>query len=330
MNTSQQVLINLLSRSIGGNNSAYTSSEKTKWDKVYTEALAQDVQTLIYDYIINLPQGNVPKKILEKWQESIEQWEYVHKMQIQDLKELFITLMENKLPVITLTNIVHGYVYPNPGNRLINHVDLLIHCSDIEKSEELLTPLGYTKMKYRLRNSNVFIRPNHTTFELHWSLFQSSRIRKAEDFQNSLWQNTTPINLSSIPIPCLSPEYGLLYLFFHLKNLGWISLTNLCDLVIYLKCNNESIDWKLFFTKVDTYELRQFVRDIFTLCKNIFDVYVPEFYESFSIFSLLHRKLLFDRLFSYNSEYASMRQDSTSGLQKIELLLGLNYRVSIR
>jgi len=142
-------------------------------------------------------------------------------------------------------------IYTHIPVRPMVDIDLLVKERDIEKSQELLSSLGYKKRLDGLKEDYWRKKQCHIAFhrqgdnpfiaELHWSLDFK---RKNRDILPELWNRAREIKASGQGIKLLSPEDTLFSLALHQRRMGKaLCLKNTYDAVLLLNKYCSSFDW---------------------------------------------------------------------------------------
>ncbi|MBL7068585.1 MAG: nucleotidyltransferase family protein [Candidatus Omnitrophica bacterium] len=142
-------------------------------------------------------------------------------------------------------------IYADSSLRPMTDIDILTHEKDVQRSETILTRLGYKEEFLGLKEQYWKERQYHITFfkdkragfpvmlELHWAL----DYKRQRDVSLPLWSRLRESKVNGQRLRLLSPEDALFSLALHNRRFGKaLCLKNVVDLVMLLK-KYEAFDW---------------------------------------------------------------------------------------
>lgn len=278
MDQTQKNIISILSSSIRGEKVDHLNIDNINWLDVFEEAEAHNITALLYPTLKYLSQYHtIDKNLVSKWIRrsllcGIQQIKHIKQM-----SKVFENFREANIPVIALKGLVVREYYPHPEFRSMSDADILVHRADVKKAEKVLMNLGYYKSS-SIEIHSTFDHKNHLSIDLHWTLVNELHIKTVSDFDKTLWTNTRTVTMNGLPVLALSLEYELLHLILHMAShmmKSGFGLRQLCDVVVFVEKEKENIDWNLFFEKAKTYKIEKLVMTIFILCKELFNMGLP-------------------------------------------------------
>ncbi len=148
------------------------------------------------------------------------------------------------LPVIVLKGAyLANCVYPDPAERVMVDIDLLVHPSDLPAMQSIMTTLGYMADE-NAANNIIHISYHHAEkkhVEIHYGLWRNMPLQVLDDF----WKRATPFQLEDRPALALAPTDAFLYLAMHAAyhHLLWRSLRSLLDLVLLTRTTWRPDSW---------------------------------------------------------------------------------------
>lgn len=165
---------------------------------------------------------------------------------IKLLDEHSIRALAIKGPV--LSQIIHGDI----TQRQFSDVDILVKKSDMYRSLELLTSIGYMS-EYPiafLKNSTLLSvgkdfptthTKNNVLIEFHWKLFLDRHIKKSNI---NLFSDSNYISkINNISVETLELGALLLYLLLHGSKHYWERIEWIVDIDRLIRLHGEAIDW---------------------------------------------------------------------------------------
>lgn len=280
MNENQQMLINLLSTAVNLNKTEIAKNENIDWNYIYEEAKVHQIHTIIYPLISELINECSPdEKLINTWKKGTLKMGALQAQNIEQVKYALDSFYRSGIKTVILKGLVLRELYPYPDLRTMSDADLLIHKEDLKKAKRILLDLGYSEGDASSRHIE-FCHKSHLTIELHWAI-NDNYSKGARYFQSNLWDNVAPINFADIPVLSLNSEYQLIYLLLHLLEhtlyLGF-GLRQLCDVALFIRSVEKTIDWDIFDNIVKQCKLDKFTKIIFSICEQFFTLDIPNMY----------------------------------------------------
>lgn len=334
MDTNQQILATLLSQSI---HNQYTKKIKDiNLENIFQEAVFHEVQTLLYPLIKNLYATDITNlKIFTEWGNMAIIGGISQIQAMNEIRKVLSAFNNLGIQVIILKGLVLKRLYPRPELRSMCDADILIHKADVNEAKQLLLSLGYIEYS----SNSIHIHFHHENFlpiELHWALINEDHIKTAKDFEDRVWENIVPINFSGAKAFALSSENQLLHLCLHMGThiiKSGFGLRQLCDLVLVVEAEKNTIDWRSFYERSKINGIYTFVVAIFTVCNQLFDMELPN-NEYFSfVEDSYFINILINDIFSGgvlgNKDISRINSNSILGAQNHQHPNNLNYNFII-
>lgn len=243
-----------------------------EWNDIYAISKEQTVTGIMLDAISKLHETQrPPKRLLLQW---IAAQKFIEKKNISMNKELVSIVNRLKQQEITtylLKGQGIGKLYPHPTHRICGDIDLLFNENDFEKAVSIFTEWG----------CNITDEPDasHAETEYHGILLELHR-RSATFFTKRLQRRYNEIIVSIVKsqkeyvtidgenIEVLPPMANALQLMSHMLRhilMSGLGLRQVCDWVLFLHRNSESIDSKLFVTYMKELQLFKMYKAILVI-----------------------------------------------------------------
>lgn len=283
MNTTQKVLVTLLSEAIRGNEISTINIIDINWKEVYEEASAHAILPLIYPIVKKLEKTcKIDNMLISQWRKITINSLIYQTQHINHMIFVFKAFEKANVPVIALKGLIVRELYPCPESRTMSDSDLLIKKEDLESAEKVLTALGYYKIK-SIRHESCFVHDSAFAIDLHWFLINKDNLKNTDSFEETIWQNVKSYDFHGVNILALSKEYELMHLFFHIAShiiSSGFGIRLLCDIVVYVEHEKNNIDWNLIYNLGKACKLNKLISTILNLCHDLFCLDIPNTYRS--------------------------------------------------
>lgn len=245
------------------------------WNEIYILAVRHQLVSLIYSAIVKLNKlGIGPKKeIMTKWKNAAAKSLIDEELSIKKLEKVLEDLATTKTPIVLLKGLIIRNYYPMPQMRTMGDADIFIDNKHMETVRNLLLKFGYKNVASDFKHS-MFTSEGLLDIEVHTSLVKQQYKHKTLKWEDTIWNGICPIKKYNSQLYCLSLEDHLIYLCLHMANhlmSAGFGLRQLCDLVLYVKANDASINWVSFNKKIDMIGIVKFVNVLFTICNKLFN-----------------------------------------------------------
>ncbi len=161
----------------------------------------------------------------------------------------------HQIPVIALKGLaLLGRVYPQPGQRPMYDVDLLVYTHDLVRAEKVLEASGYNFSDEGLGLTPAFqrefmgetvYRKGSMVVELHQHLVAMSWFRHTTRLDlKGLWERALPPDVNGAPALRLCPEDEVLHLCYHTAiHHGLTHSHGYRDILGVLRLEQDRFDW---------------------------------------------------------------------------------------
>ena len=297
MNKTQQSVVYFLKNIIDGKKVSLDKNTHINWEALMDEIRAHNIEGLIYSCINNDSFNNIDNELLDNWKRNTFMsiaYQLKHINEVSSVLDLF---NNNNIPVIVLKGLVIRDLYPRPELRTMCDADILVHKEDLDKVRELLLSIGYTETKSACIHLNFFKGSSH--IEVHWVVTKEDYFEEIPTLEESIWKNAIEVNVGNSKALSMGNEdlamHLCLHMAAHLMDRGF-GIRQVVDLVLLVKEKNNEINWDLFLDKVRLCGIETFVKAIFAVSNELFDLEIPKQLES-SIDKKIIKKLI-DDIFS--------------------------------
>ena len=302
MDNTQRQFIEILSDGIRGA-SAEKYYENVDWDEVLELANKHKVEGIIY---LALRKGSLASKIGNDRLNILKKKAAItgigQSRHISGLSEVLAKINEREIPVIVLKGLVVREFYPQPDQRSMSDADILVHKDDVETVKQILIDMGYVFLEdHKASHHIALVHHKYPVVEVHWHLFKRDGFsNELEHYERLIWKRAIDINVGKQSALSLAYDDLALHLCMHmaahLAATGF-GVRQLCDLVLLVEKKGNEIDWNSFIMKARMYGFEKFSLIMFLLCKELFNMEVPEGIDIKSVSNKKYVAALIDEIF---------------------------------
>lgn len=278
MNKVNKALIKILTTSIGCQPSSVVDIEADEWRKLYDEAVAHQIQSIIFSEAYKYGASVSP--------ELFRVWKNTTIVQVLQYSEYFavigdiLSAFENAgIPVMVLKGLHYRYLYNDPDMRTMGDIDILVSRQSLNTAVGIIQSFGYAKVKDDDPKHIQLVHKNYIPIELHFSLFTEAKRKIAVSFNKEIWESSYHFEKDGLRFLIPSQENQLLYCCIHMTNhfgKGGFGLRQLADFYLLARNYSDTIDWGLLLRKADLYGIKKFTEIMLVVCNMIFQLSVPE------------------------------------------------------
>lgn len=197
----------------------------------------------------------------------------------QQMLQLAARLDENGIDCILFKGFVVRAYYPVPELRTFGDVDIIIHKEDRQKSDALMTELGFERQgdwepSYAYRKGAEY-------YELHSRVIGFDVSDKADyvGYFGKIWDHVQPARVVELAHAWeLKPEFHFLYLLTHIAkhiSRSGAGVRMYLDLAFFIKHFGASLDWGWVVRELETLCLADFANVALTAVEQWFGVACP-------------------------------------------------------
>jgi len=232
------------------------------WEDVYKEAAIHNVDTLIFQSIMNLPLDIQPdNEILNKWKNTTIIRVLMNENLMQEQTNLLKYFKEEGIDSVILKGTSVSCYYPSPEFRPLGDIDILIKKEDFEATTNLLYKNGYVYDGGH--DFHVVMRKTGVSVELHneVSRYPENEIGKLlSNRLKNIIENARQYRMNKIKFPGPSPFDNAMVLLLHMQrhlNKG-IGLRQLCDWIMFVNSNSQPELWNELLPFLEKTGLKRF------------------------------------------------------------------------
>ncbi len=168
-------------------------------------------------------------------------------------KDVLSVLAAEKIPAIVLKgNAIARDIYKNENSRSSCDIDVLIHFSNIEHADAILSNTGYSRidslplgfLKYRLHHATYQHKKSRTFVEIHWNFSIPGFFELTSE---DIWDQTVCDEDGSLH---LTPEMNIIMLLMHHHMHAFKQLKSTVDLYWAFYVYENLIDWQHLASKL--------------------------------------------------------------------------------
>lgn len=302
MDNTQRQFVDILSAGIRGKKIEKLYPD-VDWNEVINLAKRHKVEGIEY---IALSRTKVGDTVDTENMESLKRQALITGMSqsrnIKSLSKVFKKINEENIPVIVLKGLVVRDFYPQPDQRSMSDADILVHKEDVEKIKQVLINMGYTFLEdHKASHHIALVHNQYPMVEVHWNLFKRDGFsEELEDYERVIWRSAIKVKVGDAEVLSLGYEDLALHLCMHmaahLAATGF-GVRQLCDLVLLAEKKSEEIDWNSFIMKARMYGFEKFSTIMFILCRELFNLKIPNEISTKGIDNRRNVKALIDDIF---------------------------------
>ena len=272
MNNTEKQFIEILSKAIR-NDRNIDYYEGVKWSNLINLAGEHKVEGIIYPLIAkNSLKFNIDNSLLEELKKFSFYTAISEVRKISYLENIFKEFEQNNIKVIALNGLILRKFYPQPEQRSMYDIDLLVYKDDIKRVTDILKAIEYD-VEVKNKSSIRFVHRLYPIIEIHWQLVNG------EELDNSVWNRLMKDKILNTEISTLGYEDFLVYIVNNIINninKNGLLLRQFTDIVLFVEANEDKIDWTSFKVKIKEQGIEKFVLIIFSLCNILFELELPE------------------------------------------------------
>lgn len=272
MNNTEKQFLELLSKSIRNDNNV-EFYEDVNWSNLINLAGEHMVEGIIYPLVAEKASTfNINNNILEELKTFLFYTSISEIRKISYLEKILKIFKESNIEFIALNELVLRNLYPQPEQRSMINIDLLVKKQDLKNVKKVLKSIEYDVDAYN-KYSVKFTHRLYPTVVIHWVLADG------EALDDSIWENVVKCSILDNELITLGYEYFLLNLCNSIINdisKSGLVLRQITDIVLFAEVNREFIDWNNFIVQARKQKIEKFVLIIFSLCNILFKMDLPE------------------------------------------------------
>lgn len=264
-----QYLCSLLAASISNTDCKLPPLTENDWIALYKIASRQGVLAIVYDAVKRLPVNALPSRSLRlQWALNVDKIERHYEMQFMRSKELAEIFARYNIKTVVLKGLGLGAYYPFPQHRECGDFDCYL-CGEYNKGNKIAEQYCGAKVENcGYKHSHIeykgLVVENH---KFCIGIRGRKELSDMERYLENILSSTD--NYKCIPNTALllpPADFNAMFLSQHASYhflIEGISLRHVCDWALFLKHEQNSVDWHLFYNLCEKYNLKRFV-DVMT------------------------------------------------------------------
>lgn len=260
-----KIILELLGNSllnIDLSNNVFSLLNRGIWNDIFKEAAVHNVETLIFQSLMNLPQGVQPEKdVLDKWRNTTIIRVLLNENLMKEQTNILNYFAELGIDSVILKGTSVSCFYPAPELRTLGDIDILVKKSEYEAATNVLYKNGY--VFDHEHDFHIVVKKSGTIVELHneVSRFPDNEVGKLLSTElEKVFNNSKQFEVNQICFPGPSPFDNALILLLHMQrhlNKG-IGLRQLCDWIMFVNSNSQQELWDEILPFLNKIGLRKF------------------------------------------------------------------------
>ena len=277
MNLTQKQIIAFIKSAINGEKININIDEQIDWESIINLSRDHKIEALVYSAIPNKLKDTIPSELLNSWKKEVFMSGITQQRHMKEMENVLKEFNKADIDVLVLKGLVIRDLYNTPTLRTMSDADIVVKESDLEKSKEVLTKIGYTEYK-QTPNDFMFIKSGCLPIELHWDLADDHFFKQISKFEEDMWPNILPVNIGE----AYANEMGLedlaifqcIHMAKHIVYRGF-GIRHLIDFTLLVDKRGGEIEWVNFLDRCKKYGIYKFVLQVMLTCNVLFDMSIP-------------------------------------------------------
>lgn len=298
MTNLQEYIIDILKSSFTGE-----KFEKRNVDikALMEECYEQGIPGIVYYYLSKEDPEIKKNPDFEKWTKSIFFSNMAQMKHVKEMNTALNALQEAKIETVVLKGLYLRNLYPLPELRQMSDGDIIVKRDDFNRAGKVLSSLGYEGDDSSHPVHQGFSKKGCFEIELHKQLLNRKYINLTyEEYEGKIWDRLQPAVIGNVETEILGKEDFLIHLIFHilvhLRYLG-IGIRQCYDLALFLRAEDENIDWELVNRELKEYNIDKFTKGIFAVIAEMFKVDMTARIDTNVVFSISDINLFINNMF---------------------------------
>lgn len=277
MNLSQKQIVKFIKNAINGEKANIDINEQIDWESIISLSREHKIEALAYSAIPNKVKDTIPNELLNLWKKEVFMSGITQQCHMKEMENVLKEFNKANIDVLVLKGLVIRDLYNSPTLRTMSDADIVVKKSNLEKSKEVLTKVGYTEYK-QTPNDFMFIKSGCLPIELHWDLADDHFFKQISKFEEDMWPNILPVNIGK----AYANEMGLedlaifqcIHMAKHIVYRGF-GIRHLIDFTLLVNKRGSEIEWVNFLDRCKKYGIYKFVLQVILTCNALFDMSIP-------------------------------------------------------
>lgn len=268
-NSTEKVLFRLLRIAIGSEEAAPLSAEETvSWQELYALARKQGVLALAFDGLMKLFEQDgefaksFPQPLKLQWINAVFSIERRYDHSLEVCAELAERWSDEGIETLCLKGLAFSAYYPQPNHRECGDFDCYLF-DDYAKGNAIARDLGAKVDESMYKHSEMLYRKvmveNHRFIV---AVRGGKKVKQLQQLLDDIARNEVRESLFGTKILSPSPMFNALFLNYHALThflSEGIRLRHIVDWALFLRAEQEHLDWNRFYALCEEYGMRAFV-----------------------------------------------------------------------
>ena len=253
------------------------------WEILHREATRHGIAPLLYHRLRpHVSRMGIPADALEKLQQQYLLNRIKNTRIYHEFSKIVRSMKNQGILLIPLKGIyLAEAVYDSPALRSMRDLDLLVKKSDLKKTEEVLSELGYGPVECNrvIADDNYHFTYFHgktrLQVEIHWAILPPNFPYNVDI--EGLWKRSRTAVIDGNEVLVFSPEDQILFLCSHMsKHAFQVDLRSVVDLVETANHFKKEMDWAVLRTRAHQWGAVRSVYLALRLARELAEADVPE------------------------------------------------------
>ncbi len=267
MNACEKTILSLLARALFGVEKPL--EEPVEWEKVCKEAKVHAVLPLVYQALTKQERAQMPQGLETEWKKTLYQRILINEQILYEQTQILQTLRENDIRGIILKGQSAAFHYPDPSQRVLGDIDLLVEIPELDRVSNFLREDDYEEYKdgdlHRSFQKGVTVvevhkKPITLDFNENPNIEESVRAFFTDIFDKR-------IDVNGTPVPSYSHQ-AIILLMHKLTHFlsGELGLRQLCDWAVFVKEQLNETLWATLSPLLDEFGIKTFTLVVTKVC----------------------------------------------------------------
>lgn len=264
MTKEQHFFIQILSDYLAGRKTAPVPD--IQWNPILSYAQTQQVGGIVFYQCKDV----LPEQVRPTLEKAYSASVYYYLNRIADLSALDAAFRAANIEYFTVKGVIVASYYPVPELRTMGDADIVIHSDDREKSNEIMTGLGY-QGSFHGNDREWHYSKRGLEYEVHDTLAHSFVYAPtpADEFINNFWPYVKDNKMD----PSFHFVFVLKHLMGHFRHSG-VGFRQFMDVAVMAK-NEKNLNWPWIQETLEKLGMLEFARTCFGFIKRWFGISVP-------------------------------------------------------
>lgn len=278
MNLVQNQMVELIKSAIKREKYNIDINKQMDWENVIILSRMHKVEALVYSSLSNETKDTIPSEMLNLWKKEVFMSGITQQCHMKEMENVLKEFNKANIDVLLLKGLIIRNLYPEPTLRTMSDADIVVRNSDLEKSKEILSKIGYIEYKKTAKDF-MFIKSGCLPIELHWELVDDCYSKKMRKFEGDMWMNIEYVNIGESHAKKMSLEdtiiFQCIHMAKHMTSKGF-GIRHLVDFTLLVNKNEIEVDWLNLLERCKKYGIYKFILKVMLASNKLFDMTIPK------------------------------------------------------